>query len=306
MQQAQQIAIIGVPLDMGAGRRGVDMGSSAIRYTRLNQRLGAIGHTVHDMGNIGVPLAETFPKPDPTERLHHLEPIAAVCADLAQQVAGHVAAGRFPLVLGGDHSIALGSVAGATRGRKLGLIWIDAHADFNTAETSPSGNIHGMPLAALTGHGHPALTTVNGFASDSVPLVQPSHVALIGVRDVDPLERVALAASGVHTFSMHDIDRMGIGSVMEQALRIVSRGTDGIHVSFDLDVLDPREAPGVGTPVPGGISYREAHLAMELIAQTDMLGSLDLVEVNPILDERNITAELATTLALSALGKRIL
>lgn len=305
MTTPRQIAIMGVPLDLGAGRRGVDMGPSAIRYAGLQRGLHALGHSVNDAGNLAVPLAETVPAIDPATNLHHLAPIAAVCASVARAVAEQIAQHTLPLVLGGDHSISLGSVAGAAHGRRIGLLWIDAHADFNTPDTSPSGNIHGMPLAALTGRGHPRLVGVDGFAT-STPVIQPAHVALIGIRDVDPLEREALHGSGIHTFTMHDIDRQGIAAIMEQAIRIVSRGTDGIHVSFDLDVVDPHEAPGVGTPVPGGISYREAHLAMEMLAQTGSLISLDLVEVNPILDERNTTAQLAAALALSALGKHIL
>ncbi len=311
MVHPREIAIIGVPLDLGAGRRGVDMGPSAIRYAGLQRDLRGLGHHVTDYGNLAVPLAETVPALAGQDAagsagvLHHLVPIAAVCADVAATVALHCAAGAFPLVLGGDHSVALGAVAGAAQGRTLGLLWIDAHPDFNTAETSPSGNVHGMPLAALTGRGHPQLTSVNGFAQRE-PIIQPAHIALIGIRDVDPLEREALLEAGIHAFTMHDIDRQGIATIMEQAMRIVSRGTDAIHVSFDLDVVDPREAPGVGTPVPGGISYREAHLAMEMIAQSAKLVSLDVVEVNPILDERNITAQLAAALVLSALGKRIL
>ncbi|NJL05629.1 MAG: arginase [Chloroflexaceae bacterium] len=311
MVQPREIAIVGVPLDLGAGRRGVDMGPSAIRYAGLQRDLRGLGHHVTDYGNLAVPLAETVPMlagQDVAGRagvLHHLAPIAAVCAEVAETVAAHLAAGAVPLVLGGDHSVALGAVAGAAQGRTLGLLWIDAHPDFNTAETSPSGNIHGMPLAALTGRGHPHLTSVNGFAQ-RVPIIQPAHIALIGIRDVDPLEREALHEAGIHAFTMHDIDRQGIATIIEQAMRIVSRGTDAVHVSFDLDVVDPHEAPGVGTPVPGGISYREAHLAMEMIAQSAKLVSLDVVEVNPILDERNITAQLAAALVLSALGKRIL
>lgn len=311
MVQPREIAIIGVPLDLGAGRRGVDMGPSAIRYAGLQRDLRGLGHHVTDYGNLAVPLAETVPALAGQDAagsagvLHHLAPIAAVCAEVAETVALHCAAGAFPLVLGGDHSVALGAVAGAAQGRTLGLLWIDAHPDFNTAETSPSGNIHGMPLAALTGRGHPHLTNVNGFAR-RVPIIQPAHIVLIGIRDVDPLEREALHEAGIHAFTMHDIDRQGIATIMEQAMRIVSRGTDAIHVSVDLDVVDPHEAPGVGTPVPGGISYREAHLAMEMIAQSDKLFSLDVVEVNPILDERNTTAQLAAALVLSALGKRIL
>lgn len=296
-----EIAIIGVPIDLGAGRRGVDMGPSALRYAGLLGRLEALGHTVHDLGNLQVPIAETSAAPLEGERLRYLEPIAAVCAALAERVAECVAAGQLPLVLGGDHSLAIGSASGSARGRTLGLLWIDAHGDFNTAETTRSGNIHGMPLAALTGRGHPLLTGLAG----RTPAVRPEHVALVGVRDLDPLEREALRASGIHVATMHEIDRRGMAAVIEEAAAIVRRGTAGFHLSFDLDVVDPREAPGVGTPVFGGISRREAHLAMELLAEIGGICSLDLVEVNPILDERNATAQLAVELGLSALGKRI-
>jgi arginase len=296
------IAVIGVPMDMGAGRRGVDMGPGAMRYTGLHDRLRELGCPVRDLGNVPVPLLEMQAPPAPAEKPRYLEPIADLCSELAARVAAAVTAGYLPLVLGGDHSIAMGSVGGSSRGRSLGLIWIDAHADFNTAETSPSGNIHGMPLAALTGRGHPRLITLGS----DIPAISPEHVAIVGVHSVDPQEREALYESGILTFTMHDIDRRGIAAVMEEAIARITSGTDGFHISFDLDVVDPREAPGVGTPVPGGISYREAHLAMEMLAQTGKLCSLDLVEVNPILDDRNVTAELAAELALSALGKRIL
>ncbi len=296
------VAIIGVPIDLGAGRRGVDMGPSALRYAGLRARLETLGYQVRDQGNLPVPMVETSATPLPGAKLRYLEPIATVCAALAETVAGMVAQGRLPLILGGDHSLAIGSVSGSARGRRLGLLWIDAHADFNTAETTPSGNIHGMGLAALVGHGHPLLT---GLAL-RVPAVRPEHVALVGVRDLDPPERAALRASDVHVFTMHDIDRRGMAAVIEEAVQRVSNGTAGFHVSLDLDVVDPREAPGVGTPVFGGISRREAHLAMEVVAQSGGVRSLDVVEVNPILDERNTTAELAVELVLSALGKRIL
>ncbi len=296
------IAIIGVPIDLGAGRRGVDMGPSAIRYAGLRQRLEQIGHRVHDQGNLAVPLAETYPAPAPGERLRYLQPISSVCVSLAERVATTIAEGQFPLILGGDHSLAIGSVSGVARQRRVGLLWIDAHGDFNTAATTLSGNIHGMPVAALTGRGDAALIGLAG----KTPAVRPENVALIGVRDLDPQEREALRWSGVRTFTMHDIDQRGMAQIVDEAISIVSAGTEGFHVSFDLDVVDPREAPGVGTAVLGGISYREAHLAMELIAQAGGICSLDLVEVNPILDERNATAELAVELALSALGKRIL
>lgn len=296
------IAIMGVPVDLGAGRRGVDMGPSAIRYAGLQERLEALGYRVHDLGNLPAPLAETCAPPAPGEKLRYLEPIATLCATLADQVETVVQQGHLPLVLGGDHSLSIGSVAGSARQRQLGLIWIDAHADFNTAETTPSGNIHGMPLAALIGSGHPALTSLGA----TMPVIPAEQVVLIGVRNLDSLERAALRRSAIHTFTMHDIDRRSLASVLEEAIAIVTTSTDGFHVSLDMDVMDPREAPGVGTPVLGGISYREAHLAMELLAQTGGLCSLDIVEVNPILDVHNTTAALAVELALSALGKRIL
>lgn len=297
-----EIALIGVPIDLGAGRRGVDMGPSAMRYTGLQQRLATLGHRVRDLGNLHAPMIETGAELGPDERLRYLAPIAELCALLADTVAACVARGELPLILGGDHSLSIGSAAGSARGRSLGLIWIDAHADFNTAETTPSGNIHGMSMAALSGRGHPLLTGLAG----RLPAFRPEQIALVAARDIDPLEREALRGSGVRTFTMHEIDRRGMAGVMEEAIAAISRGTDGYHVSFDLDVVDPREAPGVGTPVMGGISYREAHLAMEMLAQAGGLRSLDLVEVNPILDERNATAELAVEMALSALGKRIL
>jgi arginase len=297
----RDISIIGVPVDLGAGRRGVDMGPSAIRYVGLKDRLEALDHRVRDLGNVEVSLAEQCDPPAPGERLRYLEPIVTVNHLLAQRVAGVVAEGGFPLILGGDHSLSIGSVAGVARGRRIGVIWIDAHGDFNTPETTPSGNIHGMSVAALTGRGHPRLTAL----LDSAPVLRETDVALVGIRDLDRVEREALRASGIHVFTMHDIDRRGLASVMEEAIMRVSVGTAGFHVSLDMDALDPSEAPGVGTPVLGGISYREAHLAMELVAQSGKLVGMDLVEVNPILDSRNVTAELAVEFALSALGKHI-
>lgn len=300
--EPKQIDIIGVPLDLGAGRRGVDMGPSAMRYAGLRSGLEELGHHVRDRGNLVVPLAETCPPVAPGEPLRYLTPIAAVCAELADLVAEVIAEQRLPLILGGDHSISIGSVSGVARDQAPGLLWIDAHADFNDPATTPSGNIHGMPLAALTGRGHPRLTGLAGRC----PAVAPDSVALLAIRDLDRGEREALRSSGIQCFTMHDIDRLGMNAVMERALVRVDARSNGFHVSFDLDAVDPREAPGVGTPVLGGLSFREAHLAMELIAQHGGLRSLDLVEVNPILDERNHTARLAVQLALSALGKRIL
>jgi arginase len=297
----RDIAIIGTPVDLGAGRRGVDMGPSAIRYAGLKERLEQLGHRVRDLGNISVPLAEQIEPPPRGEKLRYLGALVEVNRALARQVAAVVADGGFPLVLGGDHSLAIGSVGGLARGRRIGMIWVDAHADFNTAETTPSGNIHGMSVAALTGRGHPALTRLH----ESCPVLRDADVALVGIRDVDGLERVALRDSGIHIFTMHDVDRRGLATVMEEAIARVTAETDGFHVSFDMDALDPSEAPGVGTPVLGGVFYREAHLAMELVSESGKLIGLDLVEVNPILDERNATAELAVQFALSALGKRI-
>ncbi|CAN5268462.1 arginase [soil metagenome] len=297
-----QIDIIGVPLDFGSGRRGVDMGPSAIRYAGLHKGLEALGYQVTDHGNIAAPITETSEIGD--SRLKYLEPILHVVQRLADRVAETVAAGHTPLVLGGDHSLALGSVAGAARHRKLGLIWVDTHGDFNTHETSPSGNIHGMPLAALCGYGAEALVTLGGADRRAAKLA-PQNVAVVGARELDPDERQLLRSSGVAVYSMEMIDRLGIVEVLERAIEVACRGTDGIYLSLDLDVIDPMYAPGVGTPVPGGLTFREAHLAVELIAETDRLVGMDLVEVNPILDKINMTGELAVQLALSAFGKRV-
>ncbi|HVC81805.1 MAG TPA: arginase [Chloroflexota bacterium] len=294
-----RVAILGAPIDFGASRRGVDMGCSAIRYAGLQGSLQRLGHDVVDLGNVRASLAEQGDAGDP--RLKHLDEILAASRDLADLVTEARADDRLPVILGGDHSIALGSIAGAARGRTLGVLWIDAHGDFNTHETTPSGNIHGMPLAASCGLGDPRLVNL----AYPGPKVDPRHVALVGVRDLDEPEKVLLRQAGVSVFTMQHIDRQGMDQVMAAALKIVSTGTDGVLASLDLDVLDPREAPGVGTPVAGGISYREAHLIMELLAESGHMVALDLVEVNPILDRENGTARLAAELALSALGKRI-
>jgi arginase len=295
----REIALIGVPVDLGAGRRGVDMGPSAIRYAGLAEQLRALGHRVVDLGNLAVPMAEMIPPPEPHERLRYLGPLSDLNRALADKVALAVDGGAFPLILGGDHSLAIGSIRGSARQRRIGVIWIDAHGDFNTAETTPSGNIHGMSLAVVTGRGH---TDLVGPA----PAISDAHVALVGVRDLDPHEQVALRASGIHAYTMHDIDRRGMAAVLEDAIAHASRGTEGYHLSLDLDALDPSEAPGVGTPVTGGLSYRETHLAMEMVAESGRMLSMDLVEVNPILDTHNRTAEHAVAFALSALGKRIM
>jgi arginase len=299
------IAVIGVPLDLGAGRRGVDMGPSAIRVASLNARLGSLGYVVDDLGNVPVPQPESLPAGPAQAR--YLPQIVQTCRRVAAMVEKVASQGQVPLVLGGDHSVAIGTVSGMSRllrkrKRSLGLIWIDAHADMNTPRTSPSGNVHGMPLACLVGQGPRALTHIYGFA----PKVDAKNVALAGVREVDQLEKPHVRRSGVRAFTMRDIDERGLPAVMGEAIQIASSGTEGFHVSLDIDSVDPREAPGVGTPVRGGITYREAHLLMELICDSGKMMSMDVVEVNPVIDEANRTAALAVELVMSAMGKRIL
>ncbi len=294
-----RVAIIGAPIDFGAARRGVDMGCSAIRYAGLQAGLQRLGHDVVDLGNVQVALAEQGESGDP--HLKHLHEIVDAATALAALVGEVRADDRLPIILGGDHSIALGSVAGVARDRKLGLLWIDAHGDFNTPQTTPSGNIHGMPLAAVCGIGDPRLVNLIYPGRK----VDPKHVALVGVRDLDEGEKDLLREQGVTVFTIQHIDRLGMDRVMAAALDVVGSHTEGVLASVDLDVLDPHEAPGVGTPVAGGISYREAHLIMELVAESGCMVGLDLVEVNPILDRENGTARLAAELAWSALGKRI-
>lgn len=299
------IAIIGAPLDLGAGRRGVDMGPSALRVANLNARLASLGYEVHDLGN--VPVVQQEAEPEVHERARYLPQIADVCRKLADIVNSALSAGQVPLVLGGDHSAAIGTVSGVSmhfheRSERMGLIWIDAHADLNTPDSSPSGNIHGMPLACCVGMGPAELTGIGGYT----PKVDPRNVALVGVRAVDELERLHVHDSGIAAFTMRDIDERGLRAVMDEALRIAGDGTAGIHVSLDMDAVDPDEAPGVGTPVKGGITYREAHLAMELLCDCAKMCSMEVVEVNPVIDTANRTALLAVELILSALGKRIL
>jgi arginase len=299
------IAVIGAPMDLGAGRRGVDMGPSALRIARLRERLTALGYQVDDLGNVAVDQPESLPSGP--ANAHYLPQIAHTCARLAEAVERAMATERVPLVLGGDHSIAVGTIAGVARyfaqqQRKLGVIWVDAHADMNTPESSPSGNVHGMPLACCIGSGPRELSGLAGFT----PMVRPENVALVGLRSVDELERLNVRGTGVHAFTMRDIDERGMRAVMQQAIHAASAGTAGFHLSFDMDSVDPSEAPGVGTPVPGGITYREAHLAMELIGDIGRMTSVEVVEVNPVMDVANRTALLAVDLVLSALGKRIL
>jgi arginase len=299
------IAVIGAPLDLGAGRRGVDMGPSAIRVAHIHARLSRLGYTVEDRGNVAVDQPESRPVGNETAR--YLGEIQRTCARLAGMVEKALAENRAPVVLGGDHSAAMGTVAGVARHfrkrkQRIGLIWVDAHADMNTPETSPSGNVHGMPLACTVGLGPPELVNLAGFA----PKVQLANVALVGIRDVDQLEKPHVRQSGVRAFTMRDIDERGMRAVMAEAIRIASEGTAGFHVSLDMDVVDPAEAPGVGTPVRGGITYREAHLAMEVACDAGGMVSMEVVEVNPVLDVANRTAELAVELVMSALGKCIL
>jgi arginase len=299
------IAIIGVPLDLGAGRRGVDMGPSAVRVANLNARLSEIGFEVDDLGNVPVAQPEGHPEGNPEAK--YLPQITQTCIHLAELVQKQMSAGKCPLILGGDHSLAVGTVAGVSkhlreRGEKLGMIWIDAHTDMNTPATSPSGNIHGMPLACCIGLGPKELTEIFGYS----PKVAPENVALVGIRSVDDAERNNVQKSGVHAFTMRDIDERGMRWVIEESIRIAGAGTAGIHVSLDMDAVDPREAPGVGTPVRGGITYREAHLAMEILCDSGRMTSMEVVEVNPVIDEVNRTAVLAVELVMSAMGKRIL
>ena len=289
-------------MDLGAGRRGVDMGPSALRVAGINDRLAALGYEVRDLGNVIVDLPETAPEGHPKAR--YLTQIAHTCSRLAALVEQAADAGETPLVLGGDHSIAVGTIAGMSahyrrQDQKIGVIWIDAHADMNTPDSSPSGNVHGMPLACVIGQGPREL-------AGTKPMVDASNVAIIGLRSVDEIERLNVRGAGVHPFTMRDIDERGLRSVMEEAMAHATRGTAGFHLSFDMDSVDPSEAPGVGTPVPGGITYREAHLAMELICDSGQMTSLELVEVNPVMDVANRTALLGVELILSALGKRIL
>jgi arginase len=300
------VHIIGVPLDLGGNRRGVDMGPSALRIAGLGERIARLGHPVVDRGDLPSPIPETREWRD--ERQKYIHDIAKVCEQVYETASRSLDDGATPLVLGGDHSLAAGSVAAAAhwarKARKLpiGLLWIDAHGDMNTPATSTSGNVHGMPLAALLGAEPPALSNIGGFS----PKALPAHTVLIGVRNLDEREKVAVRDSHVHVFTMKDIDRQGIASVVEQAVNLAGNGAAGIHVSFDLDACDPGIAPGVGTPVKGGLDYREAHMVMEIVADSGLLTSLDLVEINPTLDVRNTTAQLGAELAASALGMKIL
>lgn len=296
----KRVRIIGVPIDLGADRRGVDMGPSAMRYAGLNVRLQQIGIEVEDLGNINVPQPETREIKD--TRLKYLPEIVSVSQELCDMVYRAVRDGFVPLILGGDHSIGIGSLAGMAQVKKrLGVLWFDTHGDFNSPATTSSGNIHGMPLSVAMGIGDDRLISVGGPGQK----VSEENTVLVGIRNLDQQERESLLKTKVKVFTMSDIDQLGMKEVMRRAMDIVSDGTDGVHVSFDMDVIDPSMAPGVGTPVQGGVNYREAHLAMELVAEAGIMSSLEVAEVNPILDVRNQTAELAVGLITSALGKRI-
>jgi arginase len=301
----RKIAMVGVPMDLGGGRRGVDMGPSAVRIAGLRAGVERLGFEFLDKGNIAVPQPESREPKNP--RAHFLPEIAKSCRRLRGRVERILEEGAFPVVIGGDHSIAIGTVAAISsfhhrRGQSIGLLWFDAHGDMNTPESSPSGNIHGMPCAVCLGRGAPELVQLG----ERVPMVDPEKVCIVGVRDLDRAERQEIRDSGVRVLTMRDVDELGMSEVMRRALAVVTRGTAGFHLSFDMDGTDPSVAPGVGTPVPGGTDLRESHLVMELAAETKQLLGIEMTEINPILDERNRTAEVAVELVLSALGKRIL
>ncbi len=301
----KKVKIIGVPMDLGAGRRGVDMGPSAIRVAGLNQAISLLGYEVSDGGNVHVAPPESLLQDN--ARARYLPEISAACEELATRVEEALEDGAMPVVIGGDHSIAIGSVAGLAsyhrkRGQRVGIIWLDAHSDINTPRSSPSGNIHGMPLAALLGHGAKELTDVAGFS----PKVLPENTVIIGARSVDPGEREMLKSLNIRVFTMSELDERGLAHVIEEAIEIASRNTGGIHVTFDMDFIDPFYAPGVGTPERGGATYRESHLAMEKIASSGKVLSVELAEVNPLFDTANQTGLLAVELILSALGKKII
>jgi arginase len=301
----EKIRIIGVPMDLGQSRRGVDMGPSALRVAGLQSRLKQLGYQVEDIGNVSVKQPEEQHYGE--KRAKYLNEIAETCRGLAEIVQRTLDEGNLPVVLGGDHSIAIGSTSGVAsyfrkKSKRIGYIWLDAHGDMNTPESSPSGNIHGMPLATLIGYGAPELVDLMDFK----PKVEPRNAALVGVRELDPKERRLVKESGVHVFTMRDIDERGMREVMTEALRFATDDTEGVAVSLDMDFVDPADAPGVGTPVRGGATYREAHLAMEMIADSKAMLSLEVVEINPVIDVHNKTALLGVELVLSALGKKIL
>lgn len=301
----KKVTIIGVPMDLGSGRRGVDMGPSAIRIAGVGSGIARLGYEVHDIGNVEVHPPESVPRSD--LHAHYLPEIALVVQKLATRVEAALDAGAVPVVLGGDHSIAVGSVAGLAsyhraRQQTVGIIWFDAHTDINTPQSTPSGNIHGMPLAALLGRGAPELTQVGGFA----PKVRPENTVIVGARSVDPGERELIQELGIRVYTMSEVDMRGIAAIMPEAIAIATGGTAGFHLTFDMDFIDPLYAPGVGTPERGGATYREAHLGMEMAADSGRVLSIEIAEVNPLFDVANQTGKLAAELVLSALGKKIM
>jgi len=302
---AQKVRIIGVPMDLGQSRRGVDMGPSALRGAGLQTSIKKLGLQVEDIGNLSVKQPEEMPIGE--KRAKYMQEIAETCGDVAAAAEKALSEGFLPLVLGGDHSIAAGVAAGVANHfrkdkKQIGYLWLDAHGDMNTPESSPSGNVHGMPLAAIMGYGAPELVDLLGFK----PKAEPGNIVIVGARDLDAQERKIVKKSGIHVFTMRDIDERGMREVMSDALKYAMDDTAGIAVSLDMDFVDPSDAPGVGTPVRGGVTYREAHLAMEMIADTESMVSLEVVEINPILDEHNRTALLGVELVLSGLGQKIL
>lgn len=300
-----KVSALGVPMDLGGGRRGVDMGPSAMRIAGLERAVRSLGLDFEDLGNVEVHAPERRDPRNPKARF--LNEIADCCRSLRGEVEDVLASGSFPLVIGGDHSIAVGTVAGISshyhaKQQRIGLIWFDAHSDMNTPETSPSGNIHGMPLASILGYGPEELVN----CGTRTPMVDVKNAVLVGVRSIDPTERELVLDSGIKCFTMREVDMLGMHRVMKEAIEIATDGTAGFHLSFDLDGTDPSLAPGVGTPVPGGTNYRESHLVMEMAAASGKLLGLELTEINPILDERNATARAAVELVMSGLGKTIL
>ncbi|MEE2712223.1 MAG: arginase [Planctomycetota bacterium] len=301
----QLLKILGVPIDLGGNHRGVDMGPSALRVAGLNAGLRSLGHEVRDLGNVSVPNPQSRDPGNPTARF--LDEIGGVCSEVATTVHREMGDGAGLVVLGGDHSAAIGSISGtsaraAERGESIGVIWVDAHTDMNTPETSPSGNIHGMPVACLIGRGPDKLTGILGPS----PKVKPENVVFVGIRSVDPTERDLVHGSGCHVFTMREVDELGIRRVMTTAMELACADTAGFHLSFDMDGVDCRVAPGVGTPVMGGLTYRESHLLCEMAHDSEQMIAMDLMEVNPVEDVRNATAELGVELILSAHGKKIL
>jgi arginase len=298
----KQISIVGVPMDLGQNRRGVDMGPSAIRYAGVLDRLEALNLKIEDLGDVQIPQPERHQRDDETN-LRNLKEVATGNENLANAVDGIVSKGHFPLVLGGDHSIAIGTLAGLAKHHKnMGVIWYDAHGDLNTGDTSPSGNIHGMPLAVSLGIGHEKLINIGGTGAK----IKPENIVIIGARSLDDGERKLIKEMGIKVYTMHEIDRLGMTKVMSETINYLKERTDSVHLSLDLDGLDPQDAPGVGTPVIGGISYRESHLAMEMLAESKIITSAEFVEVNPILDEKNKTASIAVGLMGSLFGEKLL